>query len=121
MAKITQEKKLEALKGWLSENGIPFIENHESGFGVTMDVKIPNLMIAVFVSDGDRERETALYSARTKEHFPLYRKYKPFFIRPTDTKAFVLEKLTNCCRDRMIWLQQKYLREMDQQRKEGKE
>lgn len=120
MAKLTQEKKLEVLKDWLRENNLPFIENHESNYGVMMDVKIPSLMIAIFVSNGDEEWEYERFAATTDRKHWLHQTYAPFFIRPTDTKAFTLEKIQNCCRDRMIWMQQKYMREMDKQAKEGK-
>ena len=107
MPKITNEKKLEAVKEWLSGNGINYIENHKSGFGVTMDLKIPSLMIAVFLSDGDREKETEKYNASTG-HKKLFRKYQPFFIRESETKTFVLEKIQNCCYNRMLYMQRRW-------------
>ena len=116
MAKVSNEKKLEAVKDWLRENNIPFIENYKSNFGVTMELKIPSLMIAVFVSDenDDEKYNATLKNGKTK----LYHIYKPFFIRESDTKAFVLEKLQNCCFDRMVYMQKKWQKE--QEKKEGK-
>ena len=107
MAKITNEQKLEALKSWLTENNIEYVENHESRFGVKIDVKIPNLKIAVFLSDGDKKKENAIYNS-VSGRWKLYHVYKPFFVRETETKAFVLEKIQNCCFDRMVWLQKQF-------------
>jgi hypothetical protein len=111
MAKFTNDKKLEALKAWLDENGIGYIENYYSMFGVTIDLKIPSLMIAIFLSDGDKIEESKKYFARGRKGMRLCFKYKPFFIRPSETKAFVLEKIRNCCYDRMVWLQRKFEKE----------
>lgn len=107
MPKITNEKKLEAVKNWLSENGIPYFENYRSGFGVTLDLKVPSLMIAVFLSDDNRDKETEKCNAR-KGHWPLRWTYQPFFIRESETKDFVLKKLQNCCYERMIYMQRKW-------------
>ena len=114
MAKVSNEKKLEALKGWLRENNIHFIENHKSGFGVTMDLKIPSLMIAVFLSRTEprSEWEESIYHSKTKNgKSELHWKYKPFFVRECETKAFVLEKIQNCCFDRMMAMQKKWQKE----------
>lgn len=119
MAKFTNEQKLEALKEWLKENNIEYIENHKSNFGVTIDVKIPSLMIAVFLSDGDKEKEQTIYNARNdkwsqfgtftgKGGWKLHYVYKPFFIRESETKKFVLEKISNCCFERMVELQKRF-------------
>jgi hypothetical protein len=107
MAKITNEQKLEALKAWLKENNIAFVENHESRFGMTIDIKIPNLAIAIFLSDGNKEKEDAIYNAKSG-HMKLYHVYKPFFIRESETKEFILEKIQNCCFERMVWLQKRF-------------
>lgn len=107
MAKSTNLQKLEALKQWLTENNIKYVENYESNFGVKMDVKIPSLMIAIFLSDDNKEKEQSIYtsvSGKTK----LYRVYKPFFIRESETKEFVLEKIQNCCYDKMMQLQKQF-------------
>lgn len=107
MAKITNLEKLEALKVWLTENNIKYIENHESRFGVKIDVKIPNLKIAIFLSDGDQKKEDAIYNSVSGK-LKLYHVYKPFFVRESETKAFVLEKIQNCCFERMVWLQKQF-------------
>lgn len=119
MAKVSNEKKLEAVKNWLRENNIGFIENHESGFGVTIDLKIPSLMIAVFLSDTEPRSEWEGNLIRSKKKGGKWRlswKYKPFFIRECETQAFVLEKLQNCCFDRMMYMQKKF---MEKQEKKG--
>ena len=107
MPKITNEKKLEAVKEWLSKNGILYFENYKSGFGVTIDLKIPSLMIAVFLSDDNKEEETEKCNA-AKGHWPLRWTYRPFFIRESEAKGFVLEKLQNCCYERMVYMQRKW-------------
>lgn len=104
-------KKLEALKEWLAINQIPFIANYKSGFGVTIDVKIPHLMIAVFLSEGDTEHEMAVYNAKGSGGCKLHHVYKPLFIRKNETKEFVLEKIQNCCYDRLVALQRKFERD----------
>lgn len=118
---MTNEKKLEALKGWLEENNIEYVENYKSHFGVTIDVKIPSLMIAVFLSDTDAKSEwenrifhAKLADGKTKLHWI----YKPFFVRECETKAFVLEKIQNCCFECIVKMQKKF--EKEQEKKEGK-
>jgi len=106
MAKITNEQKLDALKAWLKENNIAFIENYESRFGITMDLKLPDLMIAVFLSD-DKDREEEIYNLGKERHKMRFT-YKPFFIRESETKEFILEKIQNCCFERMVWLQRRF-------------
>jgi hypothetical protein len=104
---MTNKEKLEALKAFLTENNVRFIENHVSNFGVTMDLKLPDLMIAVFMSDGDKEKEHSIYNASTGK-WKLHYVYKPFFIRESESVEFVLEKMKNCIVDRMVWLQRKF-------------
>lgn len=116
MAKVSNEEKLSAVKDWLRENNIEFVENYKSSFGVMIDVKIPSLMIAVFMSNGNSEVETSIYYSNSKRA-RLYWMYRPFFIRSSETKEFVLEKIQNCCYDRMMAIQRKMERE--QQKKEN--
>ena len=55
MPKISNEKKLQFLKDWLTENDVPFVEDyHSRTFGVTMNLKIKGLRIAVFLSNGNK-------------------------------------------------------------------
>lgn len=116
---MTNKEKLEALKAFLKENNVKFIEDYRSNFGVTMDLKLPDLMIAVFMSDGDKEKEHSIYNARNdkwsqfgtftgKGGWKLHYVYKPFFIRESETKAFVLEKIQNCCFERMVRMQKQF-------------
>ena len=104
MAKISNEQKLEAVKDWLRENNIKFEENHETNNGLMFDVWVPSLMIAVHLGDDD-----------DKFYRKTYRWCKPFFIRESETKAFVLEKIQNCCYDRMMWLQKKFEKEQKEE------
>lgn len=109
MAKVSNEKKLEALKDWLKENNIKFIENHKSQFGVTIDVKIQALRIAIFKSDG-KEREDAIYNSSNGK-YKLFKFYKPFFVRESETKEFILEKIQTCCFDQMVKMQRRWEKE----------
>ena len=106
MEKVTNRQKLEVLKDWLKENNIKYIENHMSKFGFNIDVKIPSLRIAVFLSKG-KEMEDAVYNAKNGR-MKLKRTYRPFFIRERETKDFIIEKISNCCFDQMVYLQRKF-------------
>ena len=101
MAKVSNEKKLEAVKIWLTENGIEFKENHVTRNGLEIALWVPKLFIAVHVSDGD----DAVFYKKT------FKWCHPFFIRSSETKDFVLEKLQNCCYQQMIFLQRRFERE----------
>ena len=118
MPKISNEKKLQFLKDWLTENDVPFVEDyHSRTFGVVMNLKIKGLRIAVFLSNGNKEEEDVLYNAKStffkKPNVPLYVVYKPFFIRERDSKKFVIEKMQNCLRDRMLLMQKKWLKKQE--------
>lgn len=97
MAKMTNEQKLEAMKEWLRENNVEFSEDIERK-GVHIDLWIPKLFIAVHVGD---DPESTFYRK-------TFMWCKPFFIRESETKAFVLEKLQNCCFDQMLFLQRRW-------------
>ena len=119
MAKISNEEKLKAIKVFLRENNVDFIENyHSKNFNLDMSLCIKGLMIAVFLSDDDHDYEDGIYHKRTKNgKRPFYTMYNPFFIRKSDTKKFVLEKMQNCIVNRMMMLQRKWQKE---QKKTGK-
>lgn len=101
MAKVSNEKKLEAVKVWLTENNIEFMEDHVTRAGLKMDLWVPKLFIAVHVSDN---KDDVFYKK-------TYKWCHPFFIRSSETKDFVLEKLQNCCYQQMIFLQRRFERE----------
>jgi hypothetical protein len=103
---MTNKEKLEALKAFLKENDVKFIENYQSNFGVMMDLKLPELMIAVFLSEG-KDHENIIYNTG-KGRIKLYYIYNPFFIRESETAEFVIEKMKNCIIERMMWLQKKF-------------
>lgn len=107
MAKITNKQKLEAVKAWLNENNIAFVEDYQSSFGVTINVRLVHLKIAIFLSDDNKEKENAIYNSKLSK-LKLFHVYKPFFIRESESKQFVLEKLQNCCFDRMLMLQRRF-------------
>lgn len=104
---MDNKKKLEALKAFLKENNVKFVENYASRFGVTMDLKLPNLYIAVFLSNDNKEEDNQKYYANTGKQ-KLYRVYKPFFIRKSESQEFVIEKMQNCIFDQMMKLQKRF-------------
>lgn len=103
---MTNKKKLEALKAFLTENNVRFIENYQSKFGVTMDLKLPDLMIAVFLSEG-KDKDEEIYNTQAGK-WKMRFFYKPFFIRDSDAKKFVLEKMQSCIVDRMVAMQKRW-------------
>ena len=115
MAKISNEEKLKALRHFLNENKIPFINNyHSKTFNVDMAIRVKKLRIAVFLSDGDDDYERSLIFAPSGYNgSPLRNTYNPFFIRKSDTKKFVLEKMQNCIVKRMMMLQRKWQKEQE--------
>ena len=96
MAKVSNEKKLEAVKDWLRENNIKYLEAHDLNKSLKADMWIPSLMIAVHVGEDD-----GFYKK-------TYRWCKPFFIRDNETLKFVIEKIQNCCYDQIIKMQRKF-------------
>lgn len=107
---MTNEEKLKALRNFLNENKIPFINNyHSKTFNVDMVIKVKKLRIAVFLSDGDEDYERSLVFAPSGYNgSPLRNTYNPFFIRKSETKKFVLEKMQNCIVKRMMILQNRW-------------
>ena len=102
----TKEQKLEALKAFLKENNIPFEENYYSkSFDVTIVLRVINLRIAVFFSEG-LEKDTELIHKKNKYGVSLNWVYNPFFIRENETEEFTLEKMQNCAFDRMVKMQE---------------
>lgn len=99
MAKMTNKQKYEAMRAWLCEKKIKFTENHVTRH-LKIDLWIPHLMIAVHIGedDGTFYRKTHKWC-------------KPFFIRDSETKAFILEKIENCVYDQMVYMQRKMERE----------
>ena len=118
MAKISNEEKLKALRHFLNENKIPFINNyHSKTFNVDMAIKVKKLRIAVFISTGDKEFEDSMvFASNVYNGTPLRNTYNPFFIRKSDTKKFVLEKMQNCIVNRMMMLQRKWQKEQKKNR-----
>lgn len=98
---MTNKEKLEALKAFLTENNVKFVENHFSKTNnLTFDLLIRDLRIAVHLSDGN---DQTFYRK-------IFKYYKPFFIRENETSDFIIEKMQNCIVDRMTWLQRKFER-----------
>ena len=84
MPKLSNEKKLEVIKDFLTENNIKYVENHEhKKSGALIPCYIPQHRIGIRICDDS-------------EWFQKSRgKFYPIFIRDTDTKAKVLEKIQN--------------------------
>lgn len=94
MPKITNEQKLQAVKEFLSENGIPYEENRKSKrCGVVIPLSVKKHRIAIHIGDNQEFYE------RTKG------KYYPIFIRDEDTKAKVIEKVQNTIIKSMVHYQ----------------
>jgi hypothetical protein len=95
---MTNKEKLEALKVFLNENNVKFVENHFSKTNkLTFDLLIKDLRIAVHLSDGN---DQTFYKR-------IFKYYKPFFIRESESVDFVIEKMQNCIYDRMMLMQRK--------------
>jgi len=90
---MTNEEKLTGLIDHLIEQGERFRTNYESGFGITLDLRIPRYHIAVMISTG---KDDDIYFLETAEGVQLRKKYNLIFIRDTDSMDFVIEKFTNC-------------------------
>ena len=84
MPKITNEKKLEVIKDFLTENNIKYVENHEhKKSGALIPCYVPQHCIGIRIGDdGDWYQKSR-------------GKFYPIFIRDQDTKAKVLEKIQN--------------------------
>lgn len=112
----TKEEKLKVLKAFLKENNITFEENYYSkSFDVTMVLRVINLRIAVFFSEG-LEKDTELIHKKNKYGVSLNWVYNPFFIRENETEEFTLEKMQNCVFDRMIKMQKAWQKNQNKKR-----
>ena len=99
MPKISNEQKLEAIKGFLAENNIGYKENHESkSCGVVFPLYITPYRICVHIGD-DQDFFLAVRG-----------KCWPIFIRDADSKAFILEKVQNTIIRRMQLRQKELLK-----------
>lgn len=79
-----QEKNIEVIKHFLTENNLRYKENLAYR-GHVMDICIPQVMIAIHVGDD-------------QEFFNAVKKYyAPFFVREEESEVKTLEKITNCC------------------------
>lgn len=112
---MTNKEKLKALKRFLRENNLRFIENyHSKTFDVDMTIKIKKLRIAVFLSNDDRNYELSMVFAKSRFNGqPLFTMYNPFFIRESETEDFIIEKMQNCIISRMQLLQKKWQKKQE--------
>jgi hypothetical protein len=107
---MTNEEKLENLIQFLQENNLRCKKNyHSRTFDIDIDLKVEKLLIAVFLSDGDHEKETSLVlTPRITSGAPLRNIYHPFFIRESESVEYVIEKMKSCIVERMIFMQKKW-------------
>lgn len=105
MEKVSNEKKLESVKNWLKKNKVEFVENHKSHRGLLIDLWIPKLFIAIHVGDDQDFYEKT------------FRWSRPFFIREEESLEFVIEKLENCCYERMMFMQRLWQKKQYQNKK----
>lgn len=99
---MTNKDKLEALKAFLIENKVEFVENYKSrSKHVVFDLRISSPLIAVIISNN---LDSVTYRRIRKG-------YTPFLIRDNETVEFVIEKMKNCIVDRMMLEQKKMERE----------
>lgn len=96
---MTNKEKLEVLKAFLNENGIPFKENVMRK-GQMFDLLIGQYLICVRLSD---ENDQRFYEV--VKYF-----YHPLFIRENETPEFVIEKMQNLIIDIMKKQQNRFLK-----------
>jgi len=96
---MTNIEKSNVLKQWLTENNVKFVESYYSKTNkLTFELLISDFGIAVHISD---ENDHTFYHK-------VYKHYKPFFIRESESAEFVLEKMQNCITDIMVKRQAKF-------------
>ncbi len=99
---MTNKGKLEALKAFLIENKIEFVENYKSrSKHVVFDLRIASPLIAVLISN-NLDSET---------YRKIRKGYAPLLIRDNETVEFVIEKMKNCIVERMLLEQKRMERE----------
>ncbi len=89
---MTNNEKLEALRTFLIENKIAF-SPYKGKLAVTPELFIPKYKIMVKLSEGKDKDDEFFHTVK--------RKYRPLFIRDTDSVDFVLEKMQNLIIDIM--------------------
>ena len=97
---MTNNEKLEKLKGFLKENNIQFKENVIRK-GQHFDLFIGKYLICVRLSD---ENDQKFYEQ-------IKTAYHPLFIRESESVEFVLEKMQNLLIDLMKKRQSKIMKE----------
>lgn len=88
-----QKAKMDVLVNFLTENRIPYFTTYKGNVKVNPDLYIAEHKIMVKISEG-KEKDDMFF------HKVKYR-YHPLFIRETETKEFVLEKMQNLIIDIM--------------------
>ena len=99
---MTNKEKLEALKAFLIENKVEFVENYKSrSKHVVFDLRIGSPRIAVIISN-NLDNET---------YRKIRKGYALLLIRDNETVEFIVEKMKNCIVDRMMLEQKKMEKE----------
>ena len=99
---MTNKEKLEALKAFLIENKVEFVENYKSrSKHVVFDLRIGSPRIAVIISN-NLDNET---------YRKIRKGYALLLIRDNETVEFIVEKMKNCIVDRMMLEQKRMERE----------
>ena len=80
---MTTKQKMERVKAFLTENGIPFKENFRDRRGRKLHIYISNFKIVIHPNDDQRFYKSVRFD------------YHPIFVREEDTLEFVLEKVRN--------------------------
>ena len=97
---MTNLEKLDALKAFLRENALDFIENKTIKSGITIDLLVLKYNVAVHLSDEHDQR----FFKRTRNN------YHPFYIRESETVEFIIEKMQNCLTTVMVDMHKSYQR-----------
>ena len=91
----------QAIKEYLDKEEISYKEHKtDKKFDVLIDIWIAKYRIAIRKSQEDDQ----VYYKK------IWKKYKPFFVRPNETVDFTLEKIKNCIEERVKWLENFKLR-----------
>ena len=85
-----------AVKKFLDDEQIEYKENkYDKKFGIMIDIWIAKYRIAIRKSQADDQ----------EYYKKIWKKYKPFFVRPNETVEFSIEKIRNCIDERVKWLE----------------
>lgn len=81
--------KIDALRVWLHDHNITFLEQHEIG-GVNLDLWIPVYRVGISTNTANAD---VIYPKLTANHI------RTFWVRETETGKDVVAKIVNCIKD----------------------